>query len=104
FDPIIEHRPAPGCEGAVNPHSRSPPVSSWKATGSSPLFSRRLEKPRKIRGRAATNQAEMTETTPQPKSDGPAGRPVGIDWAAALAENDRWLRTAVLARLGERQA
>lgn len=27
-----------------------------------------------------------------------------IDWAAALADNDRWLRTAVLARLGEHQA
>ncbi|HEV3167153.1 MAG TPA: RNA polymerase sigma factor [Isosphaeraceae bacterium] len=27
-----------------------------------------------------------------------------IDWAAALAEHDRWLRTVVLARLGERQA
>ncbi len=27
-----------------------------------------------------------------------------MDWEAALTENDRWLRTAVLARLGERQA
>jgi RNA polymerase sigma-70 factor (ECF subfamily) len=27
-----------------------------------------------------------------------------IDWAAKLAEHDRWLRTIVLARLGERQA
>jgi RNA polymerase sigma-70 factor (ECF subfamily) len=27
-----------------------------------------------------------------------------IDWATALAEHDRWLRTVVLARLGERQA
>jgi RNA polymerase sigma factor (sigma-70 family) len=27
-----------------------------------------------------------------------------IDWPAALARHDRWLRTAVFARLGERQA
>jgi RNA polymerase sigma factor (sigma-70 family) len=27
-----------------------------------------------------------------------------IDWAAALARHDRWLRTVVLARVGERQA
>jgi RNA polymerase sigma-70 factor (ECF subfamily) len=27
-----------------------------------------------------------------------------IDWAATLAEHDRWLRTAVFARLGEHQA
>jgi RNA polymerase sigma-70 factor (ECF subfamily) len=27
-----------------------------------------------------------------------------VDWAAALVEHDRWLRTAVLARLRERQA
>jgi RNA polymerase sigma-70 factor (ECF subfamily) len=50
----------------------------------------------------------MTETTPAPNADGRAGRPAGtgfgIDWAVALADNDRWLRTAVLARLGERQA
>src|SRR5207253_5706178 len=32
--------------------------------------------------------------------------PVGLEvnWAAKLAEHDRWLRTIVLARLGERQA
>jgi RNA polymerase sigma-70 factor (ECF subfamily) len=46
----------------------------------------------------------MTETTPPPNAEGPGGRPAGIDWAAALAEHDRWLRTAVFARLGERQA
>lgn len=48
----------------------------------------------------------MAETTPPPNADGPAGRPVGrgIDWGTALAAHDRWLRTAVLARLGERQA
>ena len=27
-----------------------------------------------------------------------------MNWAAILAEHDRWLRTIVLARLGERQA
>jgi RNA polymerase sigma factor (sigma-70 family) len=38
--------------------------------------------------------------------DSAAARPAGvaIDWAAKLAEHDRWLRTIVLARLGERQA
>lgn len=28
----------------------------------------------------------------------------GIDWGAELSTHDRWLRTAILARLGERQA
>jgi RNA polymerase sigma factor (sigma-70 family) len=46
----------------------------------------------------------MTETTTSPSPDGPVSRPAGIDWAAALASHDRWLRVAVLARLGERQA
>ena len=48
----------------------------------------------------------MDETTTPFRSYGPSrGLDVArIDWAAALAENDRWLRTAVLARLGERQA
>jgi RNA polymerase sigma-70 factor (ECF subfamily) len=39
-----------------------------------------------------------------PNADTPAGRTIPIDWAAALALHDRWLRTAVLARLGARQA
>jgi len=30
--------------------------------------------------------------------------PSGVDWPAALAQHDRWLRTVVLARVGERQA
>jgi RNA polymerase sigma factor (sigma-70 family) len=34
--------------------------------------------------------------------DGPSGRP--IDWASTLLRHDRWLRTVVAARLGERQA
>jgi RNA polymerase sigma-70 factor (ECF subfamily) len=41
----------------------------------------------------------MTETSPNP--GGPGGR---VDWATALAEHGRWLRAAVLVRLGERQA
>jgi RNA polymerase sigma-70 factor (ECF subfamily) len=48
----------------------------------------------------------MAESTLPHSSEQPANRPAGfrIDWAATLAEHDRWLRTAVLARLGERQA
>jgi RNA polymerase sigma-70 factor (ECF subfamily) len=48
----------------------------------------------------------MAETTSLPSLKGPALRPIGlaIDWAVTLAEHDRWLRTVVLARLGERQA
>src|SRR5215472_11514466 len=46
----------------------------------------------------------MIEPLLPPNADGPVGRAVTIDWAAALAIHDRWLRTAVLARLGERQA
>jgi RNA polymerase sigma factor (sigma-70 family) len=52
----------------------------------------------------------MNEQPPAPTPDGPGDRPGGdggacpVDWAAALAAHDRWLRTAVLARLGERQA
>jgi RNA polymerase sigma-70 factor (ECF subfamily) len=45
--------------------------------------------------------------TPLPSSsEGSGGRLVGlrVDWAAILAEHDRWLRTAVFARLGERGA
>ena len=34
---------------------------------------------------------------------GPASA-AAIDWASTLAQHDRWLRTVVLARLGERQA
>ncbi|HLJ95652.1 MAG TPA: RNA polymerase sigma factor [Gemmataceae bacterium] len=43
---------------------------------------------------------------PLPNVGGSAHRPVGlgIDWAATLAEHDRWLRTVVFARLGERHA
>jgi RNA polymerase sigma-70 factor (ECF subfamily) len=34
----------------------------------------------------------------------PGGTTAKIDWQAALAEHDRWLRTVVFARLGEPQA
>ena len=37
-----------------------------------------------------------------PAPDGPTGLP--IDWASILVRHDRWLRTVVAARLGERQA
>jgi RNA polymerase sigma-70 factor (ECF subfamily) len=43
--------------------------------------------------------AETTRLSGAIATGGPA-----IDWAARLAEHDRWLRTIVLARLGERQA
>ena len=57
----------------------------------------------------------MAEMTLVHEADGmtqPSGledatpKPVGleVDWAVKLAEHDRWLRTIVLARLGERQA
>src|SRR5205814_4464782 len=54
----------------------------------------------------ATILVAMAETTFLPGSEGSAGRPLSLrmDWSAILAEHDRWLRTAVLARLGERQA
>jgi RNA polymerase sigma-70 factor (ECF subfamily) len=43
----------------------------------------------------------MTAPIPPPGSGGPDARPV--DWSSVLARHERWLRTAVLARLGERQ-
>jgi RNA polymerase sigma factor (sigma-70 family) len=70
------------------------------------LFLKLWQRNRKIGPPAVTMLSTMAETTLQPGSEGPAGRPekLRIDWAAKLAEHDRWLRTAVLARLGERQA
>jgi len=41
----------------------------------------------------------MTESKPQD-----VARHAAIDWPAALAQHDRWLRTLAFARLGERQA
>ncbi len=34
----------------------------------------------------------------------PTGPPRTVDWSAALAEHDRWLRTVIYARVGEPQA
>lgn len=51
---------------------------------------------------AATLWVAMTATKLITNADGQAGWP--IDWAAALAEHERWLRTVVRARLGEPQA
>lgn len=45
----------------------------------------------------------MTHPTSAAQNDGPADSP-RIDWQAALVQHDRWLRTVILARLGERQA
>jgi RNA polymerase sigma-70 factor (ECF subfamily) len=47
----------------------------------------------------------MAETL-QSRLEESASRSLGpvVDWAALLAKHDRWLRTIVLARLGERQA
>jgi RNA polymerase sigma-70 factor (ECF subfamily) len=48
----------------------------------------------------------MAEMTCPSQGDSSAGQGVAlpIDWAATLAEHERWLRTVVFARLGERQA
>jgi RNA polymerase sigma-70 factor (ECF subfamily) len=45
----------------------------------------------------------MGDTTLLSAAEGFGDQPVGlpIDWSAALARHDRWLRTVVLARLGE---
>lgn len=44
----------------------------------------------------------MTQPNPRRQPQRPAGPE--IDWQAALAQHDRWLRTVVRARLGEPQA
>jgi RNA polymerase sigma-70 factor (ECF subfamily) len=52
----------------------------------------------------------MAETMLPHDSEGSASRPLvggptlAVDWSARLAEHDRWLRTVVFARLGERPA
>jgi RNA polymerase sigma factor (sigma-70 family) len=45
----------------------------------------------------------MNPPTPRRQPEGRPAAP-GVDWAAALAEHGRWLRTVVGARLGEPQA
>jgi len=44
----------------------------------------------------------MASSNSRPTSGGPAGAP--IDWSAVWAEHGRWLRTVVIARVGERRA
>src|SRR5262245_23427488 len=48
----------------------------------------------------------MAEISRSSGPETPVCRLVGhaIDWTAILAQHDRWLRTAVFTRLGERQA
>jgi RNA polymerase sigma factor (sigma-70 family) len=45
----------------------------------------------------------MTKPDPRRQSEAAAGA-ANIDWASALAEHERWLRTVIGARLGEPQA
>jgi RNA polymerase sigma factor (sigma-70 family) len=45
----------------------------------------------------------MTSAEPRSRPDGPASPP-RVDWQAALAEHDRWLRTVIYARVGDPQA
>lgn len=45
----------------------------------------------------------MTQAKSSGRPDGPTRSP-RIDWQAALAKHDRWLRTVVYSRLGEPQA
>jgi RNA polymerase sigma factor (sigma-70 family) len=47
--------------------------------------------------------AETTHLLPL-ETQGPRPLSSGIDWPALLAQHDRWLRTAVLVRVGENQA
>ncbi|MGE3819097.1 MAG: RNA polymerase sigma factor [Isosphaeraceae bacterium] len=47
----------------------------------------------------------MDVKPPPPIPDASASRPPeAVDWGVVLASEERWLRTAVLARVGERQA
>ena len=57
----------------------------------------------KIFGPAETIFTVMTQPNSSGGSGGPANTP-NVDWQAALAAHDRWLRTVVTARVGERQA
>jgi RNA polymerase sigma factor (sigma-70 family) len=58
---------------------------------------------RKIPRPTATNLLNMTDDCPTDRNDGPAAA-AEIDWQAALTEHDRWLRTAVYARLRDGDA
>jgi len=46
----------------------------------------------------------MTKSSPAADGRAEPPRSGAVNWRAALAEHDRWLRTVILARLGERQA
>src|SRR6266851_1768136 len=66
--------------------------------GEGGMLSRPQSKPESGAGACEGREvARATRMAPQPVG-------LGLDWAAKLAEHDRWLRTIVLARLGERQA
>ena len=52
---------------------------------------------------AGTLLVAMTQSNTEIRPDEMADAP-SVDWQAALAEHDRWLRTVVYARLGELQA
>ncbi len=56
----------------------------------------------KIPGRPVTKLSNMTDDTPSGGGERPAA--AQVDWQAALAEHDRWLRTAVFVRLRDRDA
>ena len=47
---------------------------------------------------------DMKQSQPRERPPGPPNSAAEIDWQAALAEHDRWLRTVIRARLGEPQA
>jgi len=57
----------------------------------------------KISPRCGNYLADMTRPTPRSPHDGSAAT-LKIDWRAALAEHDRWLRTVVYARLRDSEA
>jgi RNA polymerase sigma-70 factor (ECF subfamily) len=57
----------------------------------------------KVSPAAETVFMAMTQPNPRPEPDGGDPRQ-RIDWSAALAAHDRWLRTVVYARLGQWQA
>lgn len=74
-------------------------LDKWQSAGKLPA-GRKIEPP------AATILSAMAEITRPSERNGVAAQPADprIDWPALLAAHDRWLRTAVLARLGEAQA
>jgi len=61
------------------------------------------EKARKIRGRAVTISTAMTESRSHRVASGSVNN-TEVDWQAVLAQHDRWLRTIVYSRLGDREA